>query len=75
MANKKNLFSKQTLEKLFSAIERKSYSTGEVVVVGELFELKFDDDGSAVSIYKYKPQEEMTDDYDYDNDFITTIYL
>ena len=29
----------------------------------------------AVSIYKYKPQEEMDDDYDFDDDFITTIYF
>lgn len=77
MAEKKGntKFSKEILEQLFSAIEKKSYSTGEVIVVGELFELKFDDDGMAVSIYKYKPQEEMDDDYDFDDDFITTIYF
>lgn len=73
--NDNKTFSKEILEQLFRAIEKKSYSTGEVVVIGELFELKFDDDGMAVSIYKYKPQEEMDDDYDFDSDFITTIYF
>jgi hypothetical protein len=75
------MINKSVQNKLYDAITNKSYSDGQVVVLGELFELRFDDDGSAVSVYKYRPQEEIErlneeeGGYDFDDDFLTTIYF
>ena len=47
--------------------------------LGGIIELKsFDDErGFGIDVYKYVPQEEMEkdDDYDFDSDYITTVYL
>lgn len=73
------MITQEIKEKIYDAIKNHSHSDGEVIVLGELLELKsFDDErGSGVDVYKYVPQEEMEkdDDYDFDSDYITTIYL
>ena len=77
MANKE--FSKETIEHICTAVKDNSYSDGEVIVLGEIIELKpfGDERGTGVDVYKYVPQEEREkdDDYDYDSDYLTTIYF
>lgn len=73
------MFSKELKEKIYDAIKNHSHSDGEVIVLGEILELKmFDNEhGTGVDVYKYVPQEEREkdDDYDYDSDYLTTIYF
>lgn len=74
------MLNKETLVDIYKEIKNNSFSDGEVVVLGGILELKFfcdNERGSGVDVYKYVPQEEMEkdDDYDYDSDYITTIYL
>ena len=73
------------LIKFVEAIKHNSYSDGEVIYLGNIFEIKpvylTDSDNnktlSAVDIYKYQDPEVMEEDedYDYDSDYITTVYL
>lgn len=68
-----------TIKKVCNEIKNNSFSTGEVIVLGGIVELKmFDNEhGTGVDVYKYVPQEEREkdDDYDYDSDYLTTIYF
>ena len=47
------------------------------IVIGNLLELHIDEEGENMDIYKYVPQEvmEADEDYDFDADYITSIYL
>ena len=73
------MLSKELKEKIYDAIKNNSHSDGEVIVLGEIIELKSfgDERGTGVDVYKYVPQEERekADDYDYDSDYLTTIYF
>lgn len=74
------MLNKETLVDIYKEIKNNSFSDGEVIVLGGILELKsFCDNerGSGVDVYKYVPQEEREKDdgYDYDSDYITTIYL
>lgn len=73
------MITKEIKEKIYDVIKKNSFSDGVVVVLGGIIELKsFDDErGFGIDVYKYVPQEEMEkdDDYDFDSDYITTIYL
>lgn len=73
------MITKEIKEKIYDVIKKNSFSDGVVVVLGGIIELKsFDDErGSGIDVYKYVPQEEMEkdDDYDFDSDYITTVYL
>ena len=73
------MLSKELKEKIYDAIKNHSHSDGEVIVLGEIIELKpfGDERGTGVDVYKYVPQEEREKDdgYDYDSDYLTTIYF
>ena len=57
---------------LYERIKNNSYSDCERIVLGELIELKFNED--CIDVYKYTDLDNVDDDYDFDSDYITTIY-
>ena len=67
------------LNKVVEAIKQNSSFDGEVLKVGNLIEVKpvwEKDEIIGYDIYKYASEEAMEDeDYDFDADFITTVYL
>lgn len=73
----------ELLNKLIEAIKNNSSYDGEVLKLGNLIEVKpvysRTATGEAVEgydIYKYASEEAMEDeDYDFDGDFICTIYV
>ena len=66
------------MEKLLADIKNKSYIKEDVIYLGNFIEVKpiYDGDKLAgIVIYKYTSPEDMEDDdYDFDGDYITTIY-
>lgn len=64
------------IEKIAELIKTNSYSDGETLFLGGLLEIKMfnNETGFGVDIYKAGP-EEKPEDYDYDSDYITTVYL
>ena len=72
------------LNKFIQAIQKNSGSDGDIFYLGNLLEIKpvftHDKEGNktleGIDIYKYADKELMEDeDYDFDSDYITTIYL
>lgn len=71
--------------KVVEAIKNNSRSDGEAIYLGNFLEIKpvymYDKDNNktleAVDIYRYQDPEVMEDDedYDFDSDYITTVYL
>lgn len=74
-------FTKEEIEKVAQAILKDSSFDGDVIKLGNLIELKLSykigDDVRAIDIYKYADETlmEEDEDYDFDSDYITTIYL
>lgn len=68
----KSLTDRINRTQLFDRIKNNSYSDCERIVLGELIELKLNED--CVSVYKYADLDNVDDDYDFDSDYITTIY-
>ena len=69
----------EELNKFIEAIKQESTFDGDIFKLGKLIEIKpvFEkDEIIGYDIYKYADEELMEDeDYDFDSDFITTIYL
>lgn len=66
------------MEKLFELIKKDSYNDIEkgVIVLGNTLELKFNDDNSCIDVYKHKNLSEVDiEEYDFEADYLTTIYL
>lgn len=64
-------------KQLFEKIKNFSYNDLErdVIVLGDLIELKFNEDNSCIDIYKYKNLDNVDiEEYDFDSDYITTVY-
>ena len=64
-------------EELFEIIKNNSHYDEEtgIISIGDLIEIKLHDDENCIDIYKYATQEEMEDDdYDFDDDYITSIF-
>lgn len=59
-------------EDLFRLIKANSYSDCERVVLGNLIELKLNKD--CIDVYKYTDVDNVDEDYDWDKDYITTVY-
>ena len=62
-------------KQLFEKIKNFSYSDLEkdVIVLGDLIELKLNDD--SIDVYKYKNLDNVDiEEYDFDSDYITTVY-
>lgn len=57
---------------LCDKIKNDSYSDCERIVLGKLIELKLNED--CIDVYKYTDFNKVDDDYDFDSDYITTIY-
>ena len=67
-------------EELFELIKKNSHYNQEtgVISIGNLIEINLHttDNNNCIDIYKYQEPEVMEDeDYDFDADYITTIYL
>ena len=71
----------ELLNKLIEAIKQNSSFDGDVLKLGNLIEVKpvYEQESSQLvgyDIYKYASEEAMEDeDYDFDADFITTVYI
>ena len=71
----------ELLNKLREAIQKNSSFDGDVLNLGNLIEVKpvYEQETSQLvgyDIYKYASEEAMEDeDYDFDGDFITTVYI
>ena len=71
----------ELLNKLIEGIKQKSSFDGDVLKLGNLIEVKpvYEQESSQLigyDIYKYASEEAMEDeDYDFDGDFITTVYI
>ena len=66
------------LDFIHKQIKKNSYiEKNGNVVLGNLIELHFSEGNEYVDVYKYVPQEviEADKDYDFDEDFLTSIYL
>lgn len=64
-------------KQLFEKIKNNSYNDLErdVIILGDLIELKFNYDNSCIDIYKYTNLDNIDiDDYNFDDDYITTVY-
>lgn len=51
---------------------------GNVIILDNKYELVLDCGISRcrrIDLYKYCPQSKMNDDYDFDNDYIETLYI
>lgn len=72
-------FTEKELTKIVNAVEEESSFDGEVLKLGNILEVKPVYDNNEIigyDIYKYADEELMEDDdYDFDSDFITTVYL
>ena len=66
------------LDFIHEQVKKNSYmNENGNVVLGNLIELHFSEGNEYVDVYKYVPQEvmEADEDYDFDEDFLTSIYL
>lgn len=64
-------------KQLFEKIKNFSYNDLEkdVIVLGNLIELKFNEYDSCIDVYKYKNLDDVDiEEYDFDSDYITTVY-
>lgn len=75
-------FEKEILEAVYSFIYEKIKNHSRInengeIILGNIVELHFSEDGNNLDIYRYVPQEvmEADDDYDFDSDYITTVNL
>ena len=74
-------FTKEEIEKVAQAILKNSSSNGDVVKLGNLIEFKpvygQDNTVEGYDIYKYADEELMVEneDYDFDADYICTVYV
>ena len=74
-------FTKEEIEKVAQAILKNSSSNGDVVKLGNLIEFKpvygQDNTVEGYDIYKYADKELMAEDedYDFDADYICTVYV
>ena len=61
-------------EQIYQAIKKHSSSDCETVNIGNLIEIKINED--CLDIYKYAEQKDMEDeDYDFDEDYLCTVYF
>lgn len=58
-------------KQLYNAIKNNSYSNCEVIVLGELIEMRMY--STHADIYKYVDVDKVSDNHDWDNDYITTV--
>ena len=69
------------MENIIEAIKQNSSFDGDVLKLGNLIEVKpvYEQESCQLvgyDIYKYASEEAMEDeDYDFDGDFITTVYI
>ena len=74
-------FTKEEIEKVAQAILKNSSSNGDVIKLGNLIEFKpvygQDNTVEGYDIYKYADEELMAEneDYDFDGDYICTVYV
>ena len=74
-------FTKEEIEKVAQAILKNSSSDGDVIKLGNLIEFKpvygQDNTVEGYDIYKYADEELMVEDedYDFDADYICTVYV
>ena len=61
------------LKTLYELIQANSHSDCERIILGGLIELKINDD--CIDVYKYADLNSVKDDYDFDQDYLTTIYF
>ena len=60
-------------KKIYDDIKRKSFYKNDSIYIGNILELVITHDG--VDVYKYVDQKEIYYNHNWDDDYITTIYM
>ena len=60
------------LEKIYNIIKNSKTHQYKTINLGNILELIITDE--CVDVYKYVDQSKVGDDYDFDSDYLTTIY-
>ena len=60
-------------KKVCDDIKQKSFYKNDSIYIGNILELIITN--NCIDVYKYVDQSEICDDYNWDNDYITTIYM
>ena len=60
-------------KKVCDDIKQKSFYKNDSIYIGNILELIITN--NCIYVYKYVDQSEICDDYNWDNDYITTIYM
>ena len=63
------------MEKLLEQIKNNSYQDGDRLILGNFIELKVNDDKTCIDIYKYVDFDKISDDYDFDSDYLTSFNI
>jgi hypothetical protein len=59
--------------KICDEIKRKSFYKNGIIYIGNILELVVTHD--CIDVYKYVDRNKICDDYNWDSDYITTIYM
>lgn len=60
-------------KKICDEIKQKSFYKNGSIYIGNILELVVTH--NCIDVYKYVEQSKICDDYNWDNDYITTIYM
>ena len=63
------------MEKLLEKIKNNSYQDGDRLVLGNIIELKVNDEKDCIDVYKYVDFDKIDDDYDFDSDYLTSFSI
>lgn len=63
------------MEKLLEQIKTNSYQDGDRLVLGNFIELKVNDEKDCIDVYKYVDFDKISDDYDFDSDYLTSFNI
>ena len=63
------------MEKLLEQIKNNSYQDGDRLILGNIIELKVNDDKDCIDVYKYVDLDKIGDDHDFDSDYLTTFNI
>jgi hypothetical protein len=63
-------------EELFRKIKNFSRNDNGRIILGDILELRISEDGENLDVYKYTNLDNVNiEEYDFDGDYITSIYL
>ena len=60
---------------IIEKIKNNSYQDGDRLILGNFIELKINDEKDCIDVYKYVDFDKISDDYDFDSDYLTTFNI